>query len=89
MQLTNPLGLIALIGIPILILGYIIRSKYAEQTVQSTFLWTLSERFIKRREYWSGLPFPSPRNLPNPEIDPGSPAWPADSLPSEPPGKLT
>ena len=36
-----------------------------------------------RQEYWSGLPFPSPRDLPNP----GSPALQVDSLPSEPPGK--
>ena len=40
-----------------------------------------------RQEYWSGLPFPSPGNLPNPGIKPGSPALQADPLPSEPPGK--
>ena len=39
------------------------------------------------QEYWSGLPFPSPGDLPDPEIEPGSPALQADSLPSEPPGK--
>ena len=42
---------------------------------------------ISRQEYWSGLPFPSPGNLSNPGIEPGSPALQADSLPSEPPGK--
>ena len=42
---------------------------------------------FSRQEYWSGLPFPSPGNLPNPGIEPGSPALQADSLPSEPPGK--
>ena len=42
---------------------------------------------IFRQEYWSGLPFPSPRNLPDPGIEPGSPALQADSLPSEPSGK--
>ena len=36
---------------------------------------------------WSGLPFPSPGDLPNPGIEPGSPALWADALPSEPPGK--
>ena len=36
-----------------------------------------------RQEYWSGLPFPSPRNLPNPGIKPRSPALHADSLPTE------
>ena len=40
-----------------------------------------------RQEYWSGLPFPSPGDLPNPGIKPGSPALQADALPSEP-GKL-
>jgi len=40
-----------------------------------------------KQEYWSGLPCPFPGHLPNPEIEPGSPAIQADSLPSEPPGK--
>ena len=39
------------------------------------------------QEYWSGLPFPSPGNLPNPGIKPGSPALQTDSLPTELPGK--
>ena len=42
---------------------------------------------FSRREYWSGLPFPSPGDLPNQGIEPGFPTWQADSLPSEPPGK--
>ena len=40
-----------------------------------------------RQEYWSGLPFPSPRDLPKPGIKPQSPALQADSLQFEPPGK--
>ena len=36
------------------------------------------------QEYWSGLPFPSPGDLPNPGIKPGSPALKADTLTSEP-----
>ena len=40
-----------------------------------------------RQEYWSGLPFPSPGDLPDSGIIHGSPALQADSLPSEPPGK--
>ena len=40
-----------------------------------------------RQEYWSGLLFPSPGDLPDPVIEPGSPALQADSLPSEPPEK--
>ena len=39
---------------------------------------------FSRREYWSGLPFPSPRDLPHPGIESGSPALKADSLPTEP-----
>ena len=39
------------------------------------------------QEYWSGLPFPSPGDLPDPGIEPGSPALWADALPSEPLGK--
>ena len=42
---------------------------------------------FSRQEYWSGLQFPSPGDLPDSGIEPGSPALQADSLPSEPPGK--
>ena len=42
---------------------------------------------FSRQEYWSGLPFPSPGDLPDPEIEPGSPTLEADALTSEPPGK--
>ena len=42
---------------------------------------------FSRQEYWSGLPCPSPGNLPNLEIKPRSPTLQADSLPSEPTGK--
>ena len=49
MSFLYPLGLLGLIGIPILIAIYIIKSKYTEQTVSSTFLWILSERFRKRK----------------------------------------
>ena len=42
---------------------------------------------FSRQEYWSGLPFPSPGDLPDPGIKPGSPALDADTLTSEPPGK--
>ena len=44
---------------------------------------------FSRQEYWSGLPFPSPADLPNPGIEPKSPALQTDALPSEPPGKPT
>ena len=42
---------------------------------------------FSRQEYWSGLPFPSPGDLPNPGIEPRSPALQADALLTEPPGK--
>ena len=42
---------------------------------------------FSRQEYWSGLPFPSPGDLPDPGIKPRSPALHADILTSEPPGK--
>ena len=42
---------------------------------------------FSRQEYWSGLPFPSPGDLPNPGIEPRSSALQADALPSETPGK--
>ena len=42
---------------------------------------------FSRQEYWSGLPFPSPGDLPDPGIEPRFPALEADALTSEPPGK--
>ena len=42
---------------------------------------------FSRQGYWSGLPFPSPGNIPDPGIKPRSPALKADSLPTELPGK--
>ena len=55
-------------------------------------LWTVAHQAppsmgFSKQEYWSGLPFPSPGDLPDPGIEPGSPALQADALPSEPPGK--
>ena len=49
--------------------------------------WTIQFMEFSRPEYWSGLPCPPPRDLPNPGIKPRSPELPADSLPTEPPGK--
>ena len=58
----------------------------------SVIPWTLAPQaplFMEffRQEYWSGLPFPSPGDLPNPGIEAGSPTLQADALPSEPPWK--
>ena len=54
-------------------------------------LWTVARQAplsmgFSRQEYWSGLPFPSPGDLPNPGIKPRSPMLQADALSSEPPG---
>ena len=53
-------------------------------------LWTVAYQAppslgFSKQEYWSGLPFPSPGDLPNPGIEPGSPVLQADALPSEAP----
>ena len=55
--------------------------------------WTVAHRAppsmgFSRQEYWSGSPFPSPGDLPDPGIEPGSPTLQADTLTSAPPGKL-
>ena len=50
--------------------------------------WTIESMKFSRPEYWSGHPFPSPGDLPNPGIKLRSPTLQADSLPSEPQGKL-
>ena len=42
---------------------------------------------FSRQESWTGVPLPSPGDLSDPGIEPGSPAFQADALPSEPPGK--
>ncbi len=55
MTFLYPLGLLGLIGIPVVILIYILKNKYNEQTVSSTYLWFLSEKFLKRRNPLSGL----------------------------------
>ena len=56
--------------------------------------WTIACQALlsmgfSRQEYWSGLPFPSPGDLPNPGIEPGSSALEADTLTSEPYDHLT
>ena len=55
MSFMYPMGLLGLIGIPIVIIIYILRSKYNEQTVTSTYLWKLSEKFLKRKNPFSGI----------------------------------
>ena len=66
--------------------------KVAESCLTLCSLWTVAHQapvflYFPRQEYWSGLPFPSPGDLPNPGIKPRSPAVQAGSLPAEPQGK--
>ena len=54
--------------------------------------WTVAHQAppsmgFSKQEYWSGLPYASPGDLPDPGTEPGSPALQTDALPSEPPGK--
>ncbi len=49
MSFIFPLGLLGLIGIPILIIIYIIKNKYTEQVIASTYIWNMSEKFLKKR----------------------------------------
>ena len=82
--------------------GYIVHYESKERKEKEKLLscvwlfatpWTIAcqappSMEFSRQEYWSGLPFPSPGDLPDPGIQPRSPALQADaSLPSEPPGK--
>ena len=65
----------------------------SEVTQSCVTLWTVPHQAppsmgFSRKEYWSGLPFPSPGHLPDPGIKPRSPALQADVLTSEPPRKL-
>ena len=67
-------------------------SRFSRVSLFAT-LWTVAHLSplsvgFSRQEYWNGFPFPSPRKLGDPGIEPASPALQADALPSEPPRKL-
>ena len=64
--------------------GYVVSDSATSWTVARQA--PLSTEF-SRQDYWSGLPCPPPRDLPNSGIEPRSPESQADSLPPEPPGK--
>ena len=49
MNLGYPLGLLGLVAIPVLIFIYIIKNRFTEQTISSTYIWNLSEKFLRRR----------------------------------------
>ena len=65
----------------------IIESKSRSVVSNSVPPWTIQSMEFSRPEYWSGQPFPSSGDLPNPGIEPRSPALQADSLPAKPQGK--
>ena len=65
---------------------------YSLSHVHSVTLWTVSRRAplsmaFSRQECWSGVPFPFPGDLPDPGIEPGSPALAGRFFTTEPPGK--
>ena len=81
-------------GKPDMLMQYPVQSKVKSLSHVRLFatLWTVAYQAspsmgFSRQEYWSGLPFPSPGDLPDPGIEPGSPTLEADALTSEPPGK--
>lgn len=53
MTFLYPIGLLGLIGVPIFIIVYLIKNRYTEQTIASTYMWRLSEHFIKRKNPFS------------------------------------
>ena len=67
-------------------------SEVAQSCLTLCDSWTVAHQTppsmgFSRQEYWSGLPFPSPGDLPDPGIEPRSPALQGDALTSAPPGK--
>ena len=74
-------------NVSILYISYIVLVKSLSRVRLFVTTWTVAHQAppsmeFSRQEYWSGLPFPSPGDLPNPGIEPGSPALWADTLPS-------
>ena len=70
------------------------RSEVAQLCPTLVILWTVAHQAppsmgFSRQEFWSGLPFPSPGDLPDPGIEPRSPALQADALTSEPLGRAS
>ena len=71
-------------------MGFAINLKKSEShsvVSDSATPWNTQSMESSRPEYWSGQPFPSPGDLPNPGLEPRFPASQVDSLPAEPQGK--
>ena len=78
--------------IPFLPLNNKVKVKSLSRIRLSATPWTVAYQApasmgFSRQEYWSGLPFPSPGDLPDPGIEPWSPSLQGDALTSQPPGK--
>ena len=93
-QKTSQLSAIFSVEVSITLIDYVIFGYVKSLSRVRLFAtpWTVvyqapQSTEFSRQEYWSGLPFPSPGDLPNRGIEPGSPCLQADTLPSEPPGK--
>ena len=69
--------------------SFMLKLKVAQSCLTLGTPRTIQSLEFSRQEYWSGQPFPSLGDLPNPGIEPRSPTLQADSLPAEPPGKPT
>ena len=93
--ITCPCRMGFTLPIPLLTLVEVLLFNHQVVSGSSVTLWTVACQAplpmeFPRQEYWSGLPFPSPGDLPEPGINSGSNAFSAlqaDSLPSEPLGK--
>ena len=70
-------------GTSIVVVALLVTQQCMTATPQTVACQAPLSMGFSRQEYWSGLPFPSPEDLPNPGIKPGSPTLQADSLPSE------
>ena len=71
---------------------FVVVFSHLVMSVYSATLWTLTRQAplimgLPRQEYWSGLPFPSPADVPNPGIKPASPALAGGCFTTEPPRK--
>ena len=73
----------AVMHVHMYLVALVVSDSVTPRTVARQAPWSMG---FSRQEYWTGLPLPSPGDLPNPGTELGSPASQADSLPSEPPG---
>ena len=84
-------GIVLLLGLLIFVMSILESESHSVLSIFAT-PWTVARQAplsveFSRPEHWSGLPFPSPGDLPDPGTERRSPALQVDSLPPEPPGK--